>query len=457
MQTLRHKLRSLSEIFPLMTIWGLIILLLFSLQSCSSPEPAKPDFVKVDGMKFMKGGKAYYFTGTNFWYGTYLGAPGKMGDRERLIRELDALKANGIDNLRILASSQQSPLNTSLNPAITTQPGTDNDSLLQGLDFLLSEMAKREMTAVVFLNNYWEWSGGMAVMTGWFDGGQFETLFNDPKAFDWSKFMNYSATFYRNEKANAYWQEYLTKIINRKNSVTGMEYKNDPTIMSWQLANEPRPGQGEEGLKHVNAYYKWIDESSKFIKSLDSNHLVSTGSEGAAGSLDSDEIFKKAHESKYVDYVTFHLWAKNWGWFKAEKAEETYPTAEANAISYVNRQLKVARDLNKPITMEEFGIGRDLEACMPGTPTVYRDKYYSKLFELVADSAAAGSAIAGTNFWAWGGEAKALHPDAKWLPGDPFMGDPPQEPQGLNSVLLSDSTTLAIIRNHAEKMKALRK
>jgi mannan endo-1,4-beta-mannosidase len=42
-----------------------------------------------------------------------------------------------------------------------------------------------------------------------------------------------------------------------------------------------------------------------------------------------------------------------------------------------------------------------------------------------------------------------------WREGDPFVGDPPQEPQGRNSVFRSDTSTLRIIRDNAMKMLRL--
>ncbi len=42
-----------------------------------------------------------------------------------------------------------------------------------------------------------------------------------------------------------------------------------------------------------------------------------------------------------------------------------------------------------------------------------------------------------------------------WKEGDPFTGDPPQEPQGRNSIFISDHSTIGIIRDHAAKMKRL--
>lgn len=69
--------------------------------------------------------------------------------------------------------------------------------------------------------------------------------------------------------------------------------------------------------------------------------------------------------------------------------------------------------------------------------------------------AAEGAPIAGSNFWGWGGFGRARGGDFIWREGDPFTGDPPQEPQGLNSVFDVDASTLAILRAHAEAMQSL--
>ena len=76
---------------------------------------------------------------------------------------------------------------------------------------------------------------------------------------------------------------------------------------------------------------------------------------------------------------------------------------------------------------------------------------------MISDSASVGAPIAGTNFWTWGGDGFKQHDDAIWRKGDPFTGDPPQEPQGLNSVFNTDYTTLKLIKEHGAKMKDLMK
>jgi mannan endo-1,4-beta-mannosidase len=116
--------------------------------------------------------------------------------------------------------------------------------------------------------------------------------------------------------------------------------------------------------------------------------------------------------------------------------------------------MELARVLNKPITLEEFGMPRDYESTILKSKTTARDRYFSKIFNVISDSAEAGAAIAGSNFWTWGGYGIKKHDDSIWREGDPFTGDPPQEPQGLNSVFSTDYKTLDIIKKHGAKMKS---
>ncbi|MBN1302444.1 MAG: mannanase [Melioribacteraceae bacterium] len=434
-----------------------LIPVILILQSCTGliTKEKQSNFIRVDNGRFMLDGCPYFFSGTNFWHGCYLGSPGETGDRERLKRELDFLLSIGVTNLRVLAASEESDIKNSLKPAIQKKPGDYDEGLLEGLDYLLSEMGKRKMHAVIFLNNYWEWSGGMAQYNSWFGDREIPDP-SDPQS-SWNDFMNYSASFYRNKEANEYFRQFIAVIVTRVNKFTGVYYYEDPTIMAWQLANEPRPGNGEPADKYIDYYYAWIESTARFLHSIDPNHLVTTGNEGLMGSNGSEEYYIKAHETQYIDYITFHLWAKNWGWFDGSRIEETFPQTVNNAIEYLNKHIEYARLLKKPITLEEFGMPRDGELFLTGSPTTARDKYYSAVFTLLSDSAAAGAPVGGWNFWTWGGEGKALHDDGKWRKGDPFTGDPPQEAQGLNSVFESDESTIKVIKYFSDKMNSLRK
>ncbi len=273
----------------------------------------RTEFVRREGTGFRIGGQPYHYAGANMWYAPYLGADAPFGNRARLRRELDRLGGLGIDNLRILGSSELSPLKNSITPAFRTA-GTDyNETLLRGLDFTLAEMGRRNMRAVIYLTNFWEWSGGMMTYLYWVNGGRYINM-NDP-AHPWPEFPDFVSAFYSNERAVAMYHDYVRAVVSRTNSITGMRYVDDPTIMSWQLANEPRPGGSEKvGHGQLPAYLAWIRNSARLIKSLDPDHLVSTGSEGTQGCLGSETCVISAHEFAQIDYLTAHVWPQNWGW-----------------------------------------------------------------------------------------------------------------------------------------------
>ena len=58
-----------------------------------------------------------------------------------------------------------------------------------------------------------------------------------------------------------------------------MPYKDDPSIFSWQIANEPRALSDDLHLE----FRTWLHKSAELIRSLDPNHMISTGMEGQQG------------------------------------------------------------------------------------------------------------------------------------------------------------------------------
>lgn len=416
--------------------------------------PAK-GFVAVKDGRLALDGKPYRFVGANLWYGAWLGSPGPTGDRARLGRELDRLKTLGVANLRVLGAGERSPAKAAVSPTIQEEPGVYSADLLKGLDWLLAEMARRDMKAVIYVNNFWDWSGGMPAYLNWVgDGPWFEA--GDPK-HPWPEYPDYSARFYADARANALFRRYLTSLVQRTNSVTGKAYRDDPTIMAWQLANEPRPGGTEANADRLlPPYYAWIRETSALIKSLDPKHLVCTGSEGSMGCLRSEACALEAHRPATIDYVTLHVWPNNWSWIDPKNQPATYAEGEARCREYVTRHIALAKSLNKPLVVEEFGLIRDARAFTPGSATADRDRFYRTIYGLALDDMKAGGPTAGTNFWAWNGEGRAQHSDAWFAQGDKsFVGDPPQEEQGLYGVFDTDAATLAVIAEHAAAVRGL--
>src|SRR5438067_626174 len=102
------------------------------------------DFVRVDGTRFARRGQPYFIAGANLWYAGYLGAPEGVGDRARLLKELDNLRAIGVNNVRVLAVSEATAMKSAVRPATTSAPGQYDENLLTGLDFLMAELARRD-------------------------------------------------------------------------------------------------------------------------------------------------------------------------------------------------------------------------------------------------------------------------------------------------------------------------
>ena len=379
----------------------IVVLLLVAVVAClwwinkkDKNEQAEDKFVKVVDGHFQRNGKPYYYVGTNFWYGAILGSEGRGGNRERLCQELDDMKAMGIDNLRILVGSDgEEGVLTKVEPTLQKAPGVYNDTILAGLDYLLMEMGKRDMVAVLYLNNSWEWSGGY----GFYLEHAGEGVAPRPNEDGYPAFMNFMRKYATSEKAHKLFYDYVRFIISRTNRYTNVAYVDDPAIMSWQIGNEPRAFGKEE----LQPFTNWLKEASALIRSLDKNHLISIGTEGAWGCEGDYETYEKISSDPNIDYCNIHIWPYNWSWAKPDRLIEDLPAACDSTKQYIDRHIEICDRLNKPLVMEEFGYPRDGFKFDKKTSTKGRDGYYKYVFSLVAENAEKGGKFAGCNFWAW--------------------------------------------------------
>lgn len=423
----------------------LLTVLLFLLGACA-PKPAEHSFIKVnaDG-QFVRDGKPYYFVGTNFWYGAILGSEGEGGNRERLHKELDFLKSIGINNLRVLVGADgENGIKTLVEPSLQVAPGVYNDTILAGLDYFMNELRERDMTAVLYLNNSWEWSGGYSVYLQWSGHGDAVV----PAVDGWPAYMEYVKQFPQSDSAKALFANHVNYIVSRTNRYNQIKYVDDPTIMSWQIGNEPRAFSDE----NKEPFARWMADVAAQIKSLDPNHMVSSGSEGSWGCEMDMNLFEKIHADPNINYLNIHIWPYNWSWVKADSLKELLPRAKENTKKYIDDHMVIARKYSKPIVLEEFGFPRDGFSFSKEAPTTARDEYYRYVFDLIRQDRESGGLFAGCNFWAWGGFAGQNPDHVFWEKGDDYTGDPAQEQQGLNSVFATDST-IEIIKAENRKLQ----
>lgn len=209
---------------------------------------------------------------------------------------------------------------------------------LINLDYAVYKAGQLGLKLIIPLTNNWSDFGGMDQYVRWAGGSYHDDFYTDPQIRQW----------YKN------WIEYL---LNRVNTYTGVKYRNDPTIMMWELGNEPRcKGSGVYPPSPnctTETLIEWADEMSSFIKTIDRHHLVSVGDEGFLCLADGDDWTNNCTEGAdsvafaalpNIDMMSFHLYPDPWG-----------KTPEWGS-DWIEQHLREARRLNKPAYLGEFGL-----------------------------------------------------------------------------------------------------
>ena len=421
------------------------VLFIMILITIICPAKVIQNIARVENNHFVVNDKPYYFVGTNFWYGAILGSTGLGGDRVRLVKELDFMKGNGLVNLRVLIGSDgTNGVASKVEPTLQIKPGIYNDTIFDGLDFLMSELGKRNMKAVLFFTNSWEWSGGYSQYLNWAGKGKNPV----PSVDGWPAYMEYVKQYAGCKECEQLLKNHIKHIVSRTNRYSKKKYTEDPAIFSWQIGNEPR------AFSDTNKplFVAWLKDISSYIKSLDKNHLVSIGSEGQWGCEMDMGLFKQIHSDPNIDYLTMHIWPKNWSWLDVKNMNGTLQNSIDKTAEYINNHMAVAQELSKPIVLEEFGFPRDHHQYNLTDSTVLRDTYYASVFEIILKASKTNDVLAGCNFWAWGGMARPNPNHIYWVKGDDYIGDPAQEEQGLNSVFNTDATVL-LVKRYVQKMQ----
>ena len=409
--------------------------------------------------------------GANLWYAMHLACDDcPNADRLRLSRELDRLAAMGVTVVTVLASgegSEQEGLGRwYVQPSLQPTPGEYNHNLLVGLDFVLKELGIRGMSAVMVLNNAWPWSGGMGQYLDWAE----DDAPNSPSK-DRTKFMNVESwqkigyfkrvcDFFDSDGAIDLSHRHIKFLLARRNSFTGRIYSEDPTIMAWQLAHEPRP------LDNRGPFLEWIQSTSSLIKRLAPHHMVTIGSEGAHASR-AEEVtresakdpewspwvvdttdFEAEHKDENIDFATVSVWPAQWG-FTQNAGEQVQQAWVARAREYLEAHIDAAMRLGKPIVIHGLGMPRDGDSYLESSKTRNRNTLLSTALAIAHESMTERGAVAGVTFSGWAGEGRKKH--GLWEQGDPFIAEPPHEYQGWNSIYNTDVSTIQIVTSYAER------
>ncbi|KAJ2744652.1 hypothetical protein GGI20_002793 [Coemansia sp. BCRC 34301] len=429
-------------------------------------------FVSARGTRLVRHGQPYYISGANYWQAMNLGmATGPSSDRSRVLQDLAALSSHGINMVRILAASEGSQYGTQpdrMYPVLMTSPGKYDAEVFAGLDWFLAQLPKFNMSAVVSLSNYWTWSGGVAQYVSWATDTEipYPVQWDHVKQVfaggDYQQYLDYTGRFYADpglyNVTQTWFKDHVRAVVTRENSITGTEYRDDPSILAWELMNEPqiidsKNAEAESGYQQL---FEWIDSTASFIHTLDSQHLVTTGAESKNGK----QWFDVMHKSQHITLASCHFWPLNWGLYNStDPSLDSVDSAIRKMEQFVDSISKWSQELDKPCALLEYGLMRDnwgssagLGAYSPAAPITHRDRFYAAVADaMVENRRSKEGAFAGAAFWAYSGTARPPIVPSEQIS---WTGDPPHEPPGWNSVYDNDTSTLSIIEGFSQRLQA---
>ncbi|KAA8572356.1 hypothetical protein EYC84_002979 [Monilinia fructicola] len=257
-------------------------------------------YAKAVGTVFQINGKKTYFAGTNcYWCGF-------LTNNADVDLVMTHLAATGLKVLRVWGFND-----------VTTAQGSG--SVCDSTMLLQSAQAHGISLIINFVNNWSDYGGMQAYAT----------------------YYNISTTeWYTNEAAQAQYKAYIAAVVAR--------YKTNTAIFSWELANEPRC----TGCA-TSVITNWATSISKYIKSLDANHMVSVGDEGFGLTVANDTSypftsgpgtwFTDLLAIPTIDFSTIHLYPTSWG------------EVDSWGSSWISSHANVTAAAGKPLILEEYG------------------------------------------------------------------------------------------------------
>ena len=321
-------------------------------------------FVSRHGDTLMLQDHPYGFAGANAYY---LMESAARGDSATVGALFAAAAAQGIQVVRTWAFHEG--LNSSDPAVLQSAPGHFEEQAFRALDFVIAQAHLHGIRLVLPLVNNWEDFGGMNAYVRWRSvvaagrvrlaasdrpggqlvrgqfGRQYHTMVAGTLGHD---------DFYTDTLIRQWYQTTIKTVLGRINTRTGIRYSEEPAILAWELANEPRSSD-----RTGDIVKKWASEMSAFAKSLDFHHLVGVGDEGMDVSADgyamdgydgqdwlfrgeTGESFSALTSIPSIDFGSAHLYPDAWGL-----------SPEAGNV-WIRDHIRLSRTLRKPCILGEF-------------------------------------------------------------------------------------------------------
>ncbi|KAJ6586220.1 glycoside hydrolase superfamily [Mycena sp. CBHHK59/15] len=219
----------------------------------TASSPVSTGFVKISGTRFTLNGAKYTVFGSNGYWLPLMGY--SSTDIDKAFADIVGSGATTVRGFNEVTSANGIYFHLWSGKTATVNTGANG---LGAMDTVIASAKAHGIRLIISLTNNWSDYGGMDVYTA--------QLIGSGQPHD---------TFYTNPTVIAAFKTYVQAIVTR--------YANEPTIMAWELANEPRCSGSNTAASstcNTTTITTWASNISAFIKSIDSNHLVAIGDEG---------------------------------------------------------------------------------------------------------------------------------------------------------------------------------
>lgn len=298
-------------------------------------------FVRTQGTRFVVDGQPFRFVGAN------VAVMYRDEDRAQMPETLARAAQAGIRVARVWASGEGGtndvgPLSDLAdwprNHPVRWSPDKWNEEALVHLDKVIAEAARNKILVQLCLTNWWRDTGGVTQYLRW-------AGINDAAddKFPFGINPERAMLFYTNPETRRLYREHMEKVVTRRNTITGVLYRDDPTIFGWELINE---GQAVTSRWHERR--AWVEEMSNLLRTLDANHLITSGVWGYRTAAERREWLAD-HKLPNIDYCDVHHYPNPDRDVAVDSPEALH--------AFVDNRMAAAHSLKKPLVFGEFGMG----------------------------------------------------------------------------------------------------
>lgn len=337
-----------------------LLVLLDAAGARAQPPPiADGGFVRAEGTRFVVEDRAFSVVGAN------AAVMHGRAQRATMRETLSAAAADGLSVVRVWALGEYPSDAPAWAREYAFRVGADGwvEESFEHLDRVLAEARRLGLRVVVVLANRWGDYGGVPAYLRW-AGVEPPERHVPPLGL---------TAFWDHAECEARYREHARRVVLRVNGVTGVAYRDDPTIFAWELINEAE-GAGAAGEE---AMLRWMDRQARFLRELDPRHMISAGHIGYSRRRDR-ALWARACALEAVSYCDSHAYPLRSGRVRTA----------ALLSRWIDDRVQLAHHgVGKPLLFGEIGVPAD-RRVVHGRP---RARWLSLFLERVLADGAAGA------------------------------------------------------------------